>query len=54
MQGKYDILQGNEQDPQRVSQFLAQELVVFLSPFLQVLNRLLDKRLVDACLQRLV
>jgi Transposase DDE domain len=49
MHNKYDILQGNEQDPQRVSQFLAQELELFLSPFLYVLNRLLDKRLVDTC-----
>ena len=51
MQSKYDILQGNEQDPQRVAQFFAQELEIFLTPFLQVLNGLLDKRLVDACLQ---
>lgn len=54
MPGKYDILRGNEQDPQRVAQFFAQELVVFLSPFLQVLHRLLDKRLVDTCLQVLI
>lgn len=54
MPGKYDILRGNEQDPQRVAQFFAQELVVFLSPFLQVLTRLLDKRLVDTCLQLLI
>jgi hypothetical protein len=51
MQSKYDILQGNEQDPQRVSQFIAQELEQFLAPFLQVLLCLLDKRLVDSCLQ---
>jgi Transposase DDE domain len=51
MQSKYDILQGNEQDPQRVSQFVAQELAQFLAPFLQVLMCLLDKRLVDSCLQ---
>lgn len=51
MQSKYDIVQGNEQDPQRVSQFVAQELAQFLAPFLQVLMCLLDKRLVDSCLQ---
>ncbi len=54
MPGKYDILLGNEQDPHRVAQFFAQELVVFLSPLLQVLDRLLDKRLVDAGLQLLI
>ena len=51
MQSKYDIVQGNEQDPQRVAQFVAQELAQFLAPFLQVLMCLLDKRLVDSCLQ---
>jgi len=54
MQSKYDIVQGNEQDPQRVSQFFAQELERFLAPLLQVLTCLLDKRLVDACLQLLI
>ena len=54
MHNKYDILQGNEQDPQHVSQFLAQELEIFLSPFLHVLNCLVDKRLVDACLQTMI
>ncbi len=54
MHKKYDILQGDEQDPQRVAQFLAQELELFLSPFLQVLNQLLDKRLVDTCFLMIV
>ncbi len=50
MPSKYDILQGNEQDPKIVAQFLGQELEVFLSPFLQRLNQLLDKRLIDTFL----
>jgi hypothetical protein len=50
MPNQYDILQGNGQDPQRVSQFLYQELEIFLMPFLQDLNQLLDKRLVDVFL----
>lgn len=50
MYNKSDRVQGNEQDPQRVSQFLAQELEIFLSPLVQTLNRLLDKRLVDTFL----
>jgi hypothetical protein len=54
MPDQYAIVQGNEQDPQRVSQFFAQELELFLAPFLQVLMSLLDKRLVDACLQLLI
>src|SRR5579884_925518 len=54
MPEKYDLIQGNEQDPQRVSQFFAQELARFLAPFLQMLLCLLDKRLVDACLQMLI
>ena len=29
MQSKYDILQENEQDPQKVSQEIAQELEIF-------------------------
>jgi hypothetical protein len=54
MQNKYDILEGNEQDPQKVARFLGQELEIFLLPFLQVLNQFLDKRLVDTCLLLLV
>ena len=32
MQSKYDILQEKEQDPQKASQEIAQELEVFLFP----------------------
>ncbi|WP_149404832.1 transposase, partial [Dictyobacter arantiisoli] len=45
MPTQYDILQKNEQDPQKTSQEIAQELEVFLSPLLIVLDALLDKRL---------
>jgi hypothetical protein len=51
MQPKYDTLQTNEQDPQQVSQAIAQELEIFLSPLLITLDRLLDKRLVRTLLQ---
>lgn len=51
MQPKYDTLQTNEQDPQQVSQAIAQELEIFLSPLLITLDKLLDKRLVRTVLQ---
>lgn len=51
MQSKYDILPENEQDPQNVSQQLAQQLELFLSPFLLVLDSLVDKRLVRTLVQ---
>jgi hypothetical protein len=44
MSPKYDILQENEQDPQKASQELAGMLEIFLSPLLIVLDRCLDKR----------
>jgi transposase len=48
---KYDILQENEQDPQKASQEIAQRLEIFLSPLLLVLERVLDKRLVRTLVQ---
>src|SRR5690348_719292 len=54
MPNQYDILQGNDQDAHQASQFLAQELELFLLPLLQVFNRLLDKRLIDTFLQVLI
>lgn len=51
MQPTYDTLQTNEQDPQQVSQAVAQELEIFLSPLLIALDKLLDKRLVRTVLQ---
>lgn len=54
MPTKFEILQGNAQDPQRVAQFVGQELEGWLNPFLQALNQVLDKRLVDTCLLMLV
>lgn len=51
MQSKYDLLPANEQDPQNVSQQLAQQLELFLSPFLLVLDSLVDKRLVRTLVQ---
>ena len=51
MPPKYDIFQENEQDPQHVSQELAQQLELFLLPLLVVLDRLLDKRLVRTFVQ---
>lgn len=51
MPNKYDILQENEQDPQKASQELAQELEIFLLPLLIVLDTLLDKRLVRTLVQ---
>jgi hypothetical protein len=51
MQSKYDILQENEQDPQNVSQEMAQLLENFLSPLLMILDRLLDKRLLRTLVQ---
>lgn len=51
MQSKYDILQENEQDPQKASQKIAQELELFLSPLLIRLDTLLDKRLVRTLVQ---
>ena len=51
MQPKYDILQEKEQDQQQVSQELAQQLALFLFPLLEVLDALLDKRLVRTFVQ---
>lgn len=51
MQPKYDILQENEQDPQKTAQEIAQMLETYLSPLLLVLDRLLDKRLVRTLVQ---
>lgn len=51
MPPKYDIFQENEQDPQHVSQELAQQLELFLLPLLVALDRLLDKRLVRTFVQ---
>lgn len=51
MQSKYDILQENEQDPQKTGQEIAQMLEAYLSPLLLVLDRLLDKRLVRTLVQ---
>ena len=51
MRSKYAIHQENEQDPQKTSQELAQELEIFLTPLLIVLDRLLDKRLVRTFMQ---
>ena len=51
MQPKYDILQEKEQDQQQVSQELAQQLELFLFPLLEVLDALLDKRLVRTFVQ---
>jgi len=51
MQSKYDILQENEQDPQKTGQEIAHMLETYLSPLLFVLDRLLDKRLVRTLVQ---
>ena len=51
MQSKYDILQEKEQDPQKASQEIAQDLEFFLFPLLSVLDTLLDKRLVRTLVQ---
>jgi Transposase DDE domain len=51
MQSKYDILQSSEQDNQHVSQELAQLLENYLTPLLQILDLLLDKRLVRTFVQ---
>jgi hypothetical protein len=51
MQSKYDILQENEQDPQNVSQEIAQMLENFFSPLLILLDSLLDKRLLRTLVQ---
>src|SRR6266699_6078451 len=51
MQSKYDILQENEQEPQKVSQEIAQELELFLLPLLTVLDTVLDKRLIRTLVQ---
>ena len=48
---KHGILQENEQDGQKASQELAGMLEMFLSPFLIVLDRFLDKRLVRTLVQ---
>ena len=54
MQSKYDITEKNEQDPQKVSQELAEILESYLSPLLLVLDTLLDKRLVRTFVQCMV
>ena len=51
IQSKYDILQEKEHDLQLAWQEIAQELEVFLSPLLSVLDTLLDKRLVRTLVQ---
>ncbi|WP_149404827.1 transposase [Dictyobacter arantiisoli] len=51
MPTQYDILQKNEQDPQKTSQEIARELEVFLSPLLMVLDAFLDKRLQRTLMQ---
>jgi len=51
MQSKYDILQDKEQDPQKASQEMVQELELFLLPLLTLLDRYLDKRLVRTLVQ---
>jgi hypothetical protein len=51
IQSKYDILQEKEHDPQQASQEIAQNLEVFLFPFLSELDTLLDKRLVRTLVQ---
>jgi Transposase DDE domain len=51
MPSKYDILQENEQDPQKTGQEIAQMLETYLSPLLLVLDQLLDKRLVRTLVQ---
>ena len=51
MQPKYDILQENEQDPQKTAQEIAQLLETYLSPLLLVLDTLIDKRLVRTLVQ---
>jgi hypothetical protein len=51
MQSKYDILQENEQDPQKTAQEMAQLLETYLSPLLLVLDTLIDKRLVRTLVQ---
>lgn len=47
MPSKYDILAEKEQDPQHLSQEVAQSLEIFLHPLLVFLDTLLDKRLVQ-------
>lgn len=51
MQPKYDILQENEQDPQKTAQEIAEMLETYLSPLLLVLDQVLDKRLVRTLVQ---
>src|SRR5690242_2801358 len=51
MSDKYDTAQGNEQEVQQISQELAQLLETYLSPFLLLLDTLLDKRLVRTFVQ---
>jgi len=54
MSSKYDIIEKNEQDPQKVTQEMAEMLEAYLSPLLLVLDRLLDKRLVRTFVQCMV
>jgi hypothetical protein len=51
MPTKYDILPENEQDPQKTSQEIVQELELFLSPLLLILDTFLDKRLIRTLVQ---
>ena len=51
MQSKYATREAIEQESEQVSQALAQKLESYLFPLLQVLDRLLDKRLVRTFLQ---
>ena len=48
---KYDTLLEKEQESEHVSQQMGQELEIFLTPLLIVLDRLLDKRLVRTFVQ---
>jgi hypothetical protein len=51
---KYATPQEKEQEIQQISQQITQELEVFFAPFLLVLERLLDKRLLRTCLEGMV
>jgi hypothetical protein len=51
MPSKYDTLLEKEQESEHVSQQMGQELEIFLTPLLLMLDRLLDKRLVRTFMQ---
>jgi len=51
MRTKSDLLQENEQDRQKASQEIAQELELFLVPLLTVLDTRVDKRRVRTVVQ---